>query len=313
MTAPCRLTLSALVLAAAPGLLRGDEPKSLQIVGTVGLGRVVVVAGPTGGVVTEVLVREGQVVKAGEVLARLDDREARVGLARAKAAMMAADARLREAMAGATPEQAAAARLAVERADRELEIPRRQLERMRKLLERNAVGPDEVAEAESKLRLAELNRKQAELAAEHVLRGLSAAQIDMVKAEMELARADVHLAELRLDQATVRAPWNGTVLSCQAVAGGPASAVCILGDLDSAQVEVNVPEASLGRVALDQACVVRFAARPGEQFSGRVLSLGLIADPARRTVPVVVRLGPAQGGRIIPGLSAEVTFATPGP
>jgi multidrug resistance efflux pump len=309
MPAPRIVPLSALVLALAPVPLCADEPGPVKINGTLAPGRAVVVSPQVGGTFTEVLVKDGEAVKAGQVLARLDDGEQRLAVARAEAVANAAHARLKDLESGPRPEQVAAARAAVERAARERDIVRQTLERLQRVREAGAVTPEMVAEAEAKLRIAEAQLEQTRTAAEQVLHGPTPTQVGIVRAEVEVAITDVKLAHLRLDRTVVRAPWDGTVLNCAAVAGGAAGPVCMLADLGAVRVEADLPERLLGRVNVGAACQVRLAAFPGPVYEGVVERVGLIADPARKVVPVVVRVPNPARDRLIPGLTAEVTLA----
>lgn len=242
---PLLLVISAVV---APTPVQADEPKAgravLESRGHLVPGSQVTVSPKVAGQVVELLFDEGQQVKAGDVLARLDPGEYAVTLRLARAKLKLAEAELAKAREGA--------------------------------------GKDDRAIAE---------------------------------ARVEVARAEVEQTQYQLDGTAVRAPIDGVVLAKRAGVGarldlraGQAS-VCDLADLRSMEVEVLVPERDLAKVAKGQACVVQVDALPGETYRGRVARLQPVADRARGTVAVRVRLElPAANEVLRPELTAFVQF-----
>lgn len=127
-----------------------------------------------------------------------------------------------------------------------------------------------------------------------------------------LAAAEVRLRqeELRLERATVHAPFEGRIADVKVVPGQYVTAgteLLTVVDLDPIKVEVSVLEAELGYLTEGRRAQVTFAAFPGEVFIGRVETINPVVDPEQRTGRVTVLLD-NPGGRIKPGMYAEVAL-----
>ncbi len=133
----------------------------------------------------------------------------------------------------------------------------------------------------------------------------------VARASSGLGAAEVTLAQarLRLERATVRAPFEGRIADLLVVEGQQAGAgteLMTVVDLDPIKVEVNVLEAELGYLAEGRTAEVTFAAFPGETFTGRIQTLNPVVS-AERTGRVTIHL-PNPQGRIKPGMYADVTI-----
>ena len=156
---------------------------------------------PTGGIVAEVLVGEGDEVEAGQVILRLDSVRQEAAVAQAEAQVARVEASLAELQAGARPEEIAAARAAVE-------LVRSQLIKIEE-----GARPEEVAAAEAALAAAQATLQRVEDGAhpdevKAAEAALAAAQATLDKVlegpregELVAARADVANAEAALRQA----------------------------------------------------------------------------------------------------------------
>lgn len=192
----------------------------------------------TAGRIVEVNVRLGDKVSAGQVLARLDDSDARAAVAQAEAALKVAQAQLDSARAPARPEQIAAATAAVAAAQaglktaqanlevaranlnkllagpspRELEIARQQIEQAKVQLwgaqaARDAIKgnpastPGQSDTAEAAVAQAEVAVRIAELQYEELKAGPRASDIAIARAQVQQAEGQVATAEAQVQQA----------------------------------------------------------------------------------------------------------------
>ena len=135
---------------------------------------------------------------------------------------------------------------------------------------------------------------------------------EVARSSSGLNAAEVQLrqAELRLERATVRAPFAGRVADLEAVPGSwitVGTELLTVVQLDPIKVEVQVLEAELGDLEEGRRAQVSFAAFPGESFEGRIESINPLVDPEQRTGRVTVLL-PNRDGRIKPGMYAEVAL-----
>ena len=117
-------------------------------------------------------------------------------------------------------------------------------------------------------------------------------------------------AQLQLDRTRVTAPFGGRVADLKVVPGQNVpvgTALLTVVDLDPIKVEVQVLEAELGYLTEGRRAEVRFAAYPGELFSGTVETINPVVDPESRTGRVTVLLANTDQ-RIKPGMYAEVSL-----
>ncbi len=184
-------------------------------------------------------------------------------------------------------------------------------ERMREdiaVIEREIVAHQDRRAALPRAAAAELRAAQAGVAAAAARRDVAQAELALVKAgsapwEIALAEAQVDQAkaalaeaELVLEQATLRAPFDGVVTQVRVEMGdqvAPGQAVVVMGSLDRLQVETtDLIELDVPRVVEGQPVQVRVDGMRDRRFSGQVVQIGLRGEPYRGdvTYPVVIRL-----------------------
>jgi HlyD family secretion protein len=227
------------------------------------------------GRVSRVLVKEGDIVKAGQIIAELEAADQRSAIAAATSRILVARARVSTAKANVA------------------EVTQ-QVTRERALVEKGAV---------SKATVDDLLAKEKGL-----IEQVAAAEAEVKAAEAEAATAGVGLVDR-----TVRAPIDGTVISKPVTAGelvGPANApVAEIADFASLLAEVDVPEGRLHLVKIGGPCEIVLDAYPDRRYRGQVLELGKRVDRAKATVKVKVKFTDDMEG-VIPDMSARVSFLT---
>src|SRR5215468_3171758 len=230
--------------------------------------------------VNEIYVDEGMQVEPGQVLAKLDDSDARARLASASAERDATAATLGDL------------RVNLDNAERELR-------RVEELWDRRLV--------------AEQNRDQAKMAVDSLR-----ARIALAREQVTAAEARVRVAQQDLDNCIVRAPFGGIVVSKDAQRGemvSPVSAgggftrtgIATIVDMESLEIEVDVNESYIARVKSGQPVTAVLDAYPDWQIPAKVRTVIPTADRQKATVKVRAafdRLDP----RILPDMGVKVTF-----
>ncbi|MFA5517543.1 MAG: efflux RND transporter periplasmic adaptor subunit, partial [Desulfuromonadales bacterium] len=224
-------------------------------------------------------VEEGSAVQKGEVIARLESRQAEAAEAQAAANLATARARVTEARA-------------------EWKEAKQDFERMSELLAAGFVSPAEFDRAEARYRRAEAGERAAETA-------------------VTATEAALRQATVGLDYTRLRAPFDAVVLTKNADIGdivtplGAAAeakaAVVNIADLDSLQVEADVSESNLSAIKVGQPVEIQLDALPDERFAGEVHMIVPTADRTKATVLVKVRFL-EKDPRILPEMSARVAF-----
>jgi RND family efflux transporter MFP subunit len=242
------------------------------------------VAAEVTGKLIEVDVEEGMSVEQGQVLARLDDATERAQLELARARLAAASSALDEISAL-------------------LDNARRTLERQRDLKQRELTS-----QADVDLAVTEVATLSARLANQRRL--------------VTVAEREVAVARQRLDELTIRAPFSGVVIARAAQAGemvSPISAgggftrtgICTIVDMDSLEIEVDVNEAYIDRVATGQPVVATLDAYPELQIPAQVKAVVPAADRQKATVRVRVAIE-QRDPRILPEMGISVRFLEAG-
>ncbi|HEV8640185.1 MAG TPA: efflux RND transporter periplasmic adaptor subunit [Methylomirabilota bacterium] len=269
----------ALVATWAVRGLNGDTG-ALSVTGTVEATQVDLSAKITGRVV-ELLVREGQPVERGQLLARLDDTELAAEVRRAEAALATAEAQLRDLLAGPRQQEIEQARAALRNATVTREWTERELRRVRELFGKDLVAAQEVDRAQQAYEVAVANEVAARERLALVEAGPRPHEVEAARARVAEARAALTLAQARLAEARLVSPITGLVLRKNVEVGetvNPGVSILTLMDPRDLWVRAYVPEIDIGRVKLGQEARITVDAYPGRAFAGTVSEIASEAE-----------------------------------
>ncbi|MEP7341855.1 MAG: efflux RND transporter periplasmic adaptor subunit [Acidobacteriota bacterium] len=299
------------VVLAAPGRVEGQSE--------------VIEVGPVAdGVLTEVRVREGQQVAAGEVLATVAcgdlEAEQRASLAAAEIARQSRERLLR----GSRDEERRIAASETASTEAVLKQAQTHYQRQSSLYETGDISRAqwEQARREWDVAAATLRAAQDRVA----LANAKALPEELARAEAEILAAENRAQAMaaRVGKCAVRAPQAGRVLRVHLLPGETVSTVMprpvvSLADLSRLRVRAEVDERDLGRLRAGQAVAVQADAFPEKQFSGRVASFGALmgrkqvrtGDPAEKSdrdvLEVLIDLD-ERDERLVVGLRTTVRF-----
>jgi membrane fusion protein (multidrug efflux system) len=296
-------------------------------------GDVTVIAPKVAGFIADVAVTDNQMVHAGDLLVKLDDRDYKAALQRAEAAVAAQTATLANLDASRQLQLSiiAGARAAVAAADAETVRARDDQARFKALAADNAASVQvfQKADAEYKQAIAAGDRTRASLEAASRQLDVIATQKQQAEAALAGAQADRETARLNLSYTELRAPVDGYVGNRSGRNGAYATIGTQLLSVVPAQglwVDANFKESQLAHMLPGQKVTVEADVLPGQTFHGTVASVApatgaqfSILPPENATgnftkivqrVPVRIRLAgdAATLGQLRPGLSvtAEV-------
>ena len=258
----------------------GGERTVLNASGYVTARREATVSSKVTGKVIAVLIEEGMKVKAGQVLARLDDTNVKAGLDVAQAQLESAKAALEET------------RAQIKQADQEFQ-------RVTELARQHIASQSDLDQAESNAK-----SLQAHLAQQ---------QLDVVVAERT-----VTMWQQQMEDMIIRAPFDGVITTKDSQPGEMISPVSAGGgftrtgigtvvDMDSLEIEIDVNESYINRVGPGQAVEATLDAYPDWKIPCKVIAIIPTADREKSTVKVRVgfdKLDP----RILPDMSVKVAF-----
>jgi HlyD family secretion protein len=224
-------------------------------------------------------VLEGTQVKEGEIIARLESDDVSASLAQAQAQVKVAQANLE-----------------LQRA--ELKNAQVDLKRFQILAPQGAIPITQYDAA-----LARFDKAKA--------------SINSDEAAIVSARANARAAQVAVDQTVIRAPFDGVVLEKHANVGDnitPFSsasdskgAVVTIADMKTLEVEADVAESNIAKIAVDQPCEIQLDALPDARFAGRVSRIVPTVDRSKATVLVKVRFVD-RDARVLPDMSAKIAF-----
>jgi HlyD family secretion protein len=250
-------------------------------------------------------VREGDEVRAGQGLARLEAAELEAERARAAAGVEAAEARLRQLESGTRSQEIARAGEAAEAAREQLEEARRELERTARLYEGGAVAREAYDRAVTAAEVAESRLAQELQRLDLAREGPPREEIEAQEARVAEAMAALAGLDARLAETTLEAPFPGRVTVKHRTGGetvSPGAPVVTLQDLSDRWVRVYVPEDRLGAVHLGQAARIASDTFPGKAYEGEVSFLSSEAEFTPKNVQT-----PEERVRLVYALKVRVT------
>ena len=274
-TAP---SVKTTVARAARGV--GGPGSVLDASGYVTARRQATVSAKITGKVTEVLIEEGQRVAENAVLARLDDTEARAQLGLFQAQLVSARSKLAEIQAM-------------------LDQAERDFVRQDDLFRRQLVS-------------------EQSLDAARAQRDMLRARLASANEEIRVAQEAVDVAKVQLDNTVIRAPFAGVVVAKSAQPGEMISPISAGGgftrtgigtivDMDSLEIQVDVNESFINRVAAGQKVEAMLNAYPDWKIPGEVIAIIPTADRSKATVKVRIGIK-SKDPRIVPDMGVRVSF-----
>lgn len=217
-------------------------------------------------------------VTTGQTLARLDDTKTRAQVANAAATVTAARARLRQAEATATE--------TAETFDLQQQLEQRGITARRDFVSTDAA-----------------NQR-------------AAAAVDIARADLTVAEANLELAKADLENSVIRAPIDGIVLSRTAEVGQIVASslnapvlFTLAGDLSKMDLQVDIDEADIGRIAPGNEATFTVDAFPGRSFPARIAQVRYAPETTDNVVTYKAVLTVENpDGLLRPGMTATATI-----
>lgn len=295
-------------VATAP-VESGEVNRTLDLTGTLTADSVSNVAALAPGVVADTPVDVGDVVKKGDVVVRLDDRDARLRIQSAQAAVMQARARLGLPLEGDVPNEEGRSipKVDVETlpeiraAKSTLTLAISDHERNRKLVADGAVSPALVESSATRV-------EQAQSQLDMSRNGIQQALAGLVAAESQAAQARKALADM-----TVRAPFNGSVVRRNVNAGEyalPQSPLLSMVATEQLRLVLDVPEALITRLQTGMDVTFTVVGQ-AEEFHGKLTRISPTLDQTTRALRAEAVVN-NKDGRLRAGMFVQSHAVLPG-
>jgi HlyD family secretion protein len=261
--------------------------------------------------VRRVFVKEGDSVKKRQLLAVLDDADARAQAARAQTQLRAAQADLSAAERGGNREEVLSLEAQLVKAGTDRDSAQRNLDALKKLEQQGAASAGEVREAENALARADaqltfLRQKQT--------KRYSNAELARVKAQRAEAQATYDAAQDVLAKSNVRAPFDGIVYSLPTKQGGFVAAGDLLlqvADLRKVLLRAFIDEPDVGRLAAGNPIEITWDAVPGRVWRATVTAMpSTVKLRGSRNVGETTSIVDNKDLKLLPNINVGVTIVT---
>jgi len=270
------------------------------------------------GRVEELAVQAGDRVKAGQVIARLEQDDLQAGVEKARADLAAAEAKLATVRSGARSQEIHAAEAAVRQAEANRLLAQVNLERYQQLYQDGGTALQVVDTAGRDYDVAAAQLRSAREQFGLIREKYTVEDLQYAEAQVLQARAALRMAEANLGYATITAPMGGVVASVstqqgETVTSGSAAAqaptfVTII-DLNRLQVDAYVDETDIGKVRMGQDAAFTVDAFPDREFTGKVTAIYPKALIQQNVVTYDVVIAIDNGeGLLRPDMTANTTI-----
>lgn len=225
---------------------------------------------PSQATVRKILVKEGDKVKAGQLLLLLDDADARAQAAKALAQLRSAEADLNAVKSGGSNEELLTNKAELSKAQAERDEARRNFQAVQQLQRTGAAAPAEVQAAQNRLQKADADTQLLEAKQKG---RYSSPEVVKVEANAEQARAAYAAAQDLIKNTNIRAPFAGTVYQIPVKQGSyvPGGELLIqVANLEKLAVRAFVDEPEIGRLSKGQSVEVTWDATPGRKWLGEL-------------------------------------------
>jgi HlyD family secretion protein len=279
-----RASRIAIAVVAAAFIVSGCRDKTDD--GTVHLnGRIeapTVDLGPkVPGRVVAVLVREGDRVKAGALLVRLDLGETSIAVEREQAGVRSAEARAQDLESGTRDSDIAAADAEIADRRAAVSLAEKETERQRFLLDRKVGTQRDFDRARTDLERTRAALKVSQERAKGLREGARVKQTQAAQADAERAQAVLKQSVVVARENEIRAPADGVIVHRLAEAGqlvGAGQPAVTMAFANRLYVRTFIPETKLGRVKMGMPASVTVDAFPGRQFPAHITEISPDAE-----------------------------------
>ncbi|WP_407313285.1 HlyD family secretion protein [Desulfosporosinus sp. SB140] len=287
------------------------------------------------GRIVDLKVQEGQVIKTGDIIAKLDDSQAKISLDTAKSEQTQAQAKLNDLLGGSRAEELRRLQAVVDQANANvaalapsLELEESNLANDQKLYASGGISKQALDTQQNKYDTikaqyegAQANVNAAQASLDQAQAGYTQPTIQAQKAAVDIAAQSVKAAELNLSKLTIKSPTNGQALYKQVELGqvvNTGTTLVTILDPNDLWIKIYVPEAKLSQVKVGGVAHVSVDSYPNKTFKGQIQYISTQAEftpknvqtkEERTTTVYEVKICIAEGkDQLKAGMPADVTL-----
>lgn len=267
---------------------------------------------PAATTVTKIYVKEGDHVKAGQLLMTLADADARAQAAHALAQVRGAQADISALHAGGTGAELLTTQTELAKARADRDAAKRQVDALSRLVKTGAASPAEVEDAQGKFAAADAAVKSLE--ARQSGKGSTKPEVERAQASVAEAQASYAAAMNLVNNSNIRAPHDGIVYSIPVRQGEFVQQGELLlqsANLKTVQVRAFVDEPEIGRLSNGQSVEITWDALPGKRWEGSIIQVPLtVTVRGTRNVGEVLCNVANSDARLLPDTNVTVNITT---
>jgi HlyD family secretion protein len=240
--------------------------------------------------IAELRVREGDKVKAGDVLGELDDRTPKLRLAQADAQIGVQEQALLRLKTGSRPEEIAQAKSRIAVAEAEADQADKQVARLKAASDATSgkgVSVQDMEAALARQKVAVAQAESASKSAQLVITGPRKEDIAQAESQLAVAKAEKALIQRQLDESQLRAPIDAVVRARLLEPGDMASPqrpVFTLAITQPKWVRAYVSEVRLGQIRPGMAASITTDSHPEQSIAARLGYISSVAEFTPKTV-----------------------------
>lgn len=262
------------------------ESTTLTLSGTVE-SKDVRISALVGGRLNEINFDEGDDVKKGDTVAKIDCKDYELQLAQAETVIKGAQAKLRLIRSGARKEDIASASEVIKQAEIGLEKAQKEYDRLEKLFNSGSITEKELDDMKVQRDRLQSQLDQSRHVHEKLTNGAQKEEIDSVIAAVEQAKSAKAILEKKISDCIITSPADGVVLHRLAEPGeivSPGASILTVSDLNRVKIRAFVPEKDLGHVKNGASVQVFIDTFPGISFNGKVATVSSEAEFTPKTI-----------------------------
>lgn len=263
----------------------------------------------------------GDLVQAGDVLAQMEVGVLTDELAQGRAQLAQAEADYARIIAGNRAEEVRRVEAEVSAAQSQVTLAATQLTRYRQLSDQGAISQNELDQYINEVNSAEASLAQAQAQFEEVATGSRPEDVAAANAAVAAAAANVASIETQIDEAVIRAPFDGVITQTYATVGAivtpttsasstaSATSSSILAISSGIEIEIDVSEVNIAQVEVEQSVEIAADAFPQQVFTGRVERIAPEAVVENSVTLFQVVVSPLTGlEQLKSGMTVNATF-----
>ena len=261
-----------------------------------------------GGELTWVMINEGESVRAGDPLAKLDIRNLETQRLQVEAQKAQAQAQLAELQNGARAEDIAIAKAAVRDLEQQLTLQETQAQRRKYLYERGAIAQEQLDEFAFGADSLQAKLDQARSRLQELLNGTRFEQVDAQNAAVNQLQAQIQDINVNIAKSTITAPFDGIVAKRRVDEGtvvGTGQAVIELVEAAVPEARIGLPAEVVNQLQVGSTQAVRIN---NQSYQAKVDAILPEVEASTRTQTVVLKLDSTAVGKIEPGQTARLVI-----